>query len=203
MYMLAGAYKLFGDRAAVKAQQRLFDLAAAGSLKQLQVFACSCPDKNSLDLIQQSILSVIVDKTEQLIAEPRKGLVSANLMVADETGHKLSGMVFAREAANRKKIDLVFGAVGAGRAIETMETVYIPDIKDARIRALFRDDAPYRSILSIPIGCNHRKLGVVNIDHVEAYAFSEEIIAYLEPYVEMICLSLCSDFVGGKGVRHG
>lgn len=197
-YGVAAIYKLSNRASAAVVQQRILDSAAGGSLRQLQAYLLSCPDRDSLDSIQIGILSVIVDKTKSLTLERRDGIISANIMIADEIKKQLRLTMFSRYSTGRRKIDISFDAPGAGRAIKEMKPIYLPDIRAAGLTSSFRDDAPYRSILSIPIACEHQKIGVVNVDSAEPYAFSHDLVEHLQPYVQMIGLSLC---VGGDA--HG
>lgn len=113
-------------------------------------------------------------------------------MLANELEKMLDLTVFSRHNTGRRKISISFDAPGAGRAIKQMKSVYLPDIRAAGLTSSFRDDAPYRSILSIPIACDHRKLGVVNVDSAEPHAFYNELVEHIQPYVQMIGLSLCT-----------
>lgn len=190
-YFVAAIYKVKASDSAENAQQRVFDVSAGGSLKQLQALLLACDDRDSLDSIQVGILSVIVDKTKNLIREGRDGIISANLMVADEQAKVLRLTLFSRHHADRRKIEVPFGAPGAGIAIQDVAPVYVKDIQTPDLARMFRRDAPYRSILSIPIACDHRRIGVVNIDSTEPNAFDMGIVDHLQPYVQMLGLSLC------------
>lgn len=201
-YAIVGIYKLASDPedASLLAQRRILARSTAGALKQLQELVLGCPDGDALDTVQQGILSIIVDKTKELLADRRDGVISANLMIADEANQKLHLRRFSRHATGRKKIDVAYGAPGAGRAIVEGRPVVIADIRSADLKAHFRDDAPYRSILSIPVACEHRRLGVVNVDSTDKGYFPVDtwLSDHLEPYVQLVGLSLCL----GKGSDH-
>lgn len=191
-YTTAATYKLVGDgeNEALKRRQFLAK-GTAGSLKQLQAVLLSCSDRESLDAIQRGILSVIVDKTKELLSEHRN-VVSANLMIADDAAQQLRLTIFSQQAVGREKRAVPYGAPGAGRALLDGKVVYIPDIRSSDMKGHFRNDAPYRSILCLPITCEHKKLGVVNVDSTEVDYFRMTWLAdHLAPYTELLGLSLC------------
>jgi hypothetical protein len=201
-YTVAGFYKFADSDDRQAAQQRVLDRTAAGTLKQLQALALNCPDRNSLDTIQASTLSVIVDKTEQFCLEPANdGIISANFMVADNNAQILRLKVFDRQRADRLHVDVPFGNPGAGVAISTRKTVYVRDVTIPDLRPYFRAEAPYRSILSIPVYCAHCCIGVVNVDSTKPDGFrrQSELVDHLRPYVEMIGMSECMT----GGIAHG
>jgi hypothetical protein len=194
-YGIAGAYKLFGGQEAAWARQLIFDRAAAGSLRQLQELILDCADAETLGAIQVQILTLIEDKTKQVLLETDEGVISANLMIADENTRTLRLIHFSRHSKDRKVITVQFGQVGAGKAIENRKTVYIRDTKTPDLADVFRTDAPYRSILSIPITCEHLRIGVVNVDSTRPSAFETKSLEdHLAPYVQLIGLSMC---IGG------
>ena len=68
-------------------------------------------------------------------------------------------------------------------------------MKSPELKGIFREDAPYRSVLSIPIACDHRRVGVVNVDATRPNAFEVKSLEdHLAPYVQLMGLSIC---VGG------
>jgi hypothetical protein len=191
-YLVAAAYKVWGDQETSWARQLIFDKAAAGSLKQLQALINGCEDKDSLETIQLQILTIIEDKTKDVLLERTEGTISANLMVFDETERVLHLTLFSRHTKDRLKINVPLGALGAGKAIQDMKTIYTRDVKSPELKGIFREDAPYRSILSIPIACDHRKVGVVNVDATRPNAFEVKSLEdHLAPYVQLIGLSIC------------
>jgi hypothetical protein len=191
-YFVAAAYKLSGGQEASWARQLIFDKAAAGSLKQLQALVNGCDDKDTIETIQLQILTIIEDKAKDVLLERSEGVISANLMVYDQTERVLRLILFSRHTKDRQKINVPFGALGAGKAIEDMKAVYIRDVKSPELKGIFREDAPYRSVLSIPISCDHRRVGVVNVDATGPNAFDVKSLEdQLAPYVQLIGLSIC------------
>lgn len=191
-YCLVGSYKLFrSTEGELLNQRRFLAKSTAGSLQQIQEAILKCPNRDSLEMIQTGLLSVIVDKAKELLSV-RDDVFCSNLMVADEVNKVLRLKMFSRHANNRQKIDLAFGTPGAGRAIVEMKPVYIPDIQTEALKGHFRDDAPYRSVLSIPVACKHRRLGVINLDSSQVDHFWMTWLAdHLQPYVQLIGLTLC------------
>jgi putative methionine-R-sulfoxide reductase with GAF domain len=182
------------------ARQLIFDKAAAGSLKQLQEHVLSCQSRESLEAIQVQILTIIEDKTKEILLERNEGIISANVMVADELQRTLRLTHFSRHSKDRHAIMVSFDSIGAGKAIQDMKTVYTRDTKSPDLQGVFRDDAPYRSILSMPIACDHKGLGVVNVDSTKPDAFGVKSLEdHLAPYVQLIGLSLCLE----GGSAHG
>jgi len=187
-YTTDAGYQLFVRK--VGREQRIFDSSLAALLKELRDLVLKCPDHNSQELIQAAALSVVVDKTKQVTLERRSGIISANLMVADDQRKVLRQTVFDR-ATQRSKTESSYEAPGPGLAIKEMRQVYIADTRAPDSVAMF-PNTPYRSVLSIPLGCGHRKLGVVNVDSEERDAFDEDDLGrHLDPYVQLIGLSLC------------
>ncbi len=192
--VVSTAYKLVRESAESRLfkSRRFLARSTAGSLKQLQESLRACPGRHGIETIQTGILTIIVDKTKELLQEKRDDVFSANLMIADEAAQLLRLKLFSRRASGRRTIDVRYGDVGAGRAIETGRPVYIEDIRSPDLKRHFREDAPYRSVLSIPIVCDHARLGVVNVDSIHPDGMPMESLAdHLEPYVQLLGLSLC------------
>jgi GAF domain-containing protein len=164
----------------------------------------SVRDRNSLETIQAGILKTMVDKARELLSESREHILSANLMVAVDTKRMLRIKTYSSTPLGRNRSDVRYDAPGAGRAISTMQPVYIPDIKSSDLKGHFREDAPYRSILSIPIGVDGKRLGVVNIDSTEEdHLQLEWLVDHLQPYVQLLGLSLCIENSGNGGIKDG
>jgi putative methionine-R-sulfoxide reductase with GAF domain len=182
---------LSSDDGRMLTQRQFLALLTAGSLKQLQEAIRGCPGKSDMRTIRSGILSIIVDKTRELLQETRVDVYSANLMVADEAKKILTLSDFSRAHSNRKVIDVKFGDPGAGQAIMSGIPVYIPDIQQDGLRQHFRAEAPYRSILCLPIVCDHKKIGVVNVDSIRPDDLPSELLAaHLAPYVQLLGLSI-------------
>jgi len=190
---VAAIYKVWrgsADQTTLR-QRRFLALSTGGSLKQLQAVVRACPDEQSLDTIRAGLLTIIVDKTKELLQETASDVYTANLMIADDAKRTLSLVQFSREHSGRRRIDLAYGAPGAGVAIQEGRPVYIPDIRDPDLKALFREDAPYRSILSLPVICAHQRVGVVNVDSTKPEDLPMDLLAdHLDPYVQLIGLAL-------------
>jgi hypothetical protein len=187
------AYKFLreGDGRALE-QRRFLARSTGGALRQLQEAIRRCPSSRSMEAIRVGILSIIVDKTKELLHETRDDVYSANLMTADESSRMLSLVLFSRYYTGRHIIEVAYGLPGAGRAIIEGKPVHIPDIRSADMKGHFRQDAPYRSILCLPISCDHKRVGVVNIDSIHANDLPKDFLAdHLEPYVQLMGLSLC------------
>ncbi len=183
-------------------KRRFLASATAGSIRQLQSLLEKCPDLDELGAIRTGILSTAVDKAKEILGENSDDRLSANLMIANEKDRELRLVVFSRHAGGRTKISLSFDAPGAGQAITTGKVTYIADTK--KHGHPFKEEDPYRSILSLPISCDHAKIGVVNLDSTEVDHVKPDLLKdHLAPYAQLLGLTVCMERCGSiVGSNH-
>jgi hypothetical protein len=194
LYAARAGARLMGSRGTdALDRRRLLALGTAGSLQELQEIILKARNLEEVSAIQTQLLTIVVDKTEDLLFETRKDCFSANLMILEQRGetHELALIRFSRYSVGRRRIRLGLDAPGAGDAVRDLKTAYIPDTLAPNLRGKFRPDAPYSSILSIPMYSEHRTLGVVNIDsRYPRHFWMVGIEDHLAPYVQLLGLTV-------------
>lgn len=127
--------------------------------------------------------------------------ISANLMVPTQGGEALEIERFDQLHAGRRFISIPVDrgdpGPGAASAFVNGTEQYIPNITAPEYSEVFRDNAPYRCVLSLPILDDRRNsLAVVNVDAVEIDFFNrgekdwESLAQSLQPITSLMGLAL-------------
>lgn len=123
---------------------------------------------NSLDA--NYMVEVVTQKVQELI--PKAAHCVVHFLSDDE--QFLAPMVFTDEATDETATDDINPLLGnedlIRQAIDTKETVYVPDLLPYTSNTDFNVDRIY-SLLAIPLVVDQRAIGVISIDSSEADAF--------------------------------
>jgi hypothetical protein len=131
------------------------------------------------------------------------GEICSNVMVLSPSGDKLSLEYFGTFTSGREKITLPVDCKhplpGAAAAVCQRKVIYIENTLAPEYGGHFREDKPYRSIVSIPIKENPRVedsriIGVLNIDSdipsqfVSVDYIRKRILPSIEPFIMLLNL---------------
>lgn len=142
------------------------------------------------DRLCGELLTAMRDRAAEVSPGVQANQISTNLMLpfpGPEQVTRLEIVRFDRHMLGRKGLALKVDLPGAGVAYTSGTPQRIEDIRDPEIAHHFRKDAPYRSVISIPVQIDGRTVGVVNVDAtVPKMVTRPEVLSAMLPFVALM-----------------
>lgn len=160
-------------------------------------FSGDNPDRFDLDI--QKTVAFIVAALPKIMSADGTHRCAVFVPTAEGTSLRVH-TAFGYRRESEGKIRLAIPNSAAGWAFQTRQTYYCKDTeKDPRWTRLPDQRHAYRSILCLPIVAGNHCFGILNIDAIEAEAFTPDD----QTYLEMFAYHLASLLAMERGLKLG